>query len=295
MIGWPLRSATSATIDMRFLPKLANHMPTNENSWIEQLYKYVEYYYWTPNDLNKKGILGKTGSSAFEEVRNRMRRNEVPLNAIFNISLCILPAYIIEHILASFVVNKSTKFGKAFRLINTSSWEQYLDNFTQPDVAIESDSARIFIELKVDAPFTLSQVHKYLFLHTIWSKATQQEKKPYIFFLSRNGLLKQWDASERTSVFHDGHDVDDLYKYLKKTDLPIKLGNKESIVHLHDGAKHVLDKLELGFTTWQLVGECLWNEIERIAQTHMESEEEITTKLISDLLDELKNRKLWAG
>jgi hypothetical protein len=37
--------------------------------------------------------------------------------------------------------------------------------FTQPDVLIESDGARVFIEVKVDAKVKLEQVQKYALLH----------------------------------------------------------------------------------------------------------------------------------
>jgi len=269
-------------------------MTANKNSWVEQLYQYVEYYYWAPNDLNKQSIPGKTGFAELEEVRQKMRRNEVPLNAIFNISLRLLPSRITNRLLACFVVDSSTNFGDGFELVSIEGWGKDLANFTQPDVVLESDTTRVFIELKVNAPFSQGQVHKYVFLHALWNMTAQKHKKPYLFFLSPRELYHQWGMPEREVIFREGTSANDLLNYMRAIPLPIKLGNKESTTSLHEEASRVFETLELGSATWHSVGACLQSELERFNKENRGEDKEVIAKLIGDLLDELDSRKLWA-
>jgi hypothetical protein len=266
----------------------------NPNSWIEQVYQYVEYYYGTPNDLGKQSIPGRTGRAEQDRVKTKMRHSEVPLNAILNISLCLLPSRIINRLLNCFLVDRVVDFGRKFEMVDISNWTDpaRIRNFTQPDVALESDESRVFIELKVNARFTLSQVQKYLALHTLWEKKDGPGKQPYLFFLSPQDFYHQWDRKSPTKL-REGSELQDLHEHLRPIHLPGKLGNLEITADLRQNIAQTLERLTLGSATWQSIGQRLQSEIDGSTNAVLGNTDDTASKLISDLLNDLGNRKLW--
>ena len=265
-------------------------MSSTKDSWIEQIYQYVEHYYWCPQDLNKQST-NKVGGIAFQEVRARMRRYEVPLNAIFNITLRLLPSRILINILSLF--SKGT-FGQNFTLIDVFSMIPEMGNFVQPDIALETENTRIFIETKVKHSFTLKQIYKYIFLHAWLNQRTRIYKQPFILLLSPKNIDIQWDNSDKNEIFREDKSIDSLLIYLNKQNLPMKLGNLVSTEFLHEDASKVLETLILGSTTWHTIGDYLNQELNSISQKNANDNQEVIYKLIADLLSELKNRQLYS-
>jgi hypothetical protein len=66
--------------------------------------------------------------------------------------------------------------------------------YTQPDVLIESDSSRIFIEVKVDSKVRLEQVQKYVLLHAEMN--IQSKKRPYLMFLTKHQFPEWWSPAK---------------------------------------------------------------------------------------------------
>ena len=268
-------------------------MLTVKYPWIEQLYKYVEYYYWEPQQLSKQQIPGQTGGAAFKNVRQKMRCHEVPLNAIFNITVSLLPSRILNQLLNCFTRSKTVNFGKPIKLVDIYPQINDPGNFAQPDLVLESDTTRILVELKVGAVFNIAQIYKYLFLHVLWNEQTGVRKKPYLFLLSPKELYNQWKASEKEVIFVEGKEADEVLKYLRRTALPAHLNSINSSTNLHKEAQLVLESLEVGFATWNTVGNLLKEESDRLNGRELSDGEEIIDKLVDDLLTELKNRQLW--
>lgn len=229
----------------------------NKSSWIEEIYDYVEYYYWEPQHLNKQSKT--TGAEVFKQVRARMRRMEVPLNAIFNITLRLLPSRIISNLLNLFY---KADFGKEFLLINRLALVNDMGNFAQPDITLETDTSRILIETKINHKFSLDQTYKYLFLHAIWKQKTGISKKPYVLFLSKSDIYSAWALKERFKIFEVDKTATSVVSYIKNNPLPLKLGCIDSTLHLHEDVKQVLESLVIASTTWQAVGSFLHQEIE---------------------------------
>jgi hypothetical protein len=75
--------------------------------------------------------------------------------------------------------------------------------FTQPDVLIESDEARIFIEVKVDSGVKLEQVQKYALLHATMN--IQKKRRPYLMFLTKDPFPEWWSPSKDRSSSVDVH------------------------------------------------------------------------------------------
>ncbi|MGQ0601275.1 MAG: hypothetical protein ACT4QE_06205 [Anaerolineales bacterium] len=267
---------------------------TNQNSWVEQLYQHAEYYYWVPNALGKQSIPGQRGYAKLEKIRRKMRSTEVPLNTVFNVLLRLLPDRLLSNLLVRFTADNGMDLGKNFELVDTSSWEIDLGNFVQPDVTLESDAARVFIELKVEDHFSIQQAQKYIFLHALWVIASGKQKQPCLLFLSPKSLHSQWQPSERSMAFAAERNAADLLKFLKSTDLPTTLGNKPSTVYLHEHASRILDTLILGSATWRTVGHCLYGEMQNLTGNALSDSHETVAKLIQDFLVELKSRKLWS-
>jgi hypothetical protein len=262
-------------------------MFTAKNSWIEQIYCYVEHYYWRPQELNKHSSY-KVDRSGFREAQLKMRRYEVPLNAIFNITLRLLPSRMLTNLLSLFVKGS---FGQEFALIDVFSAIPEMRNFIQPDIAIETESSRIFIETKIKADFSIEQTQKYIFLHA-WLNQKVGYKRPFLLLLSLEGVKKQWKSTERNQVFIEDESVNSLLMHLKKQGLPITLGDLKSTEFLHSGASDVLESLTIGSATWSEVGDYFNQELERLHQKYDDSQE-VIYKLISDFIIELKNRKLY--
>lgn len=259
----------------------------NKSSWIEEIYGYVEYYYWEPQHLNKQSKT--TGAEAFKQVRARMRSMEVPLNAIFNITLRLLPSRIISNLLNLFY---KADFGKEFLLLNRLALVNDMGNFAQPDITLETETSRIFIETKINHKFSLDQSYKYLFLHAIWRQKTGISKKPYVLLLSKSDIYSAWAPKERSEIFEVDKTATSVVSYIKNNPLPLKLGCINYTLHLHEDVKQILESLVIASTTWQSVGSFLQKEIENTSQVCNENQE-VINKLILDLLTELKNRKLF--
>jgi hypothetical protein len=75
--------------------------------------------------------------------------------------------------------------------------------FTQPDVLIESDEARIFIEVKVDSRVKLEQVQKYALLHATMN--IQRKRRPYLMFLTKYPFPEWWSPSKDRTSSTDVH------------------------------------------------------------------------------------------
>jgi hypothetical protein len=59
--------------------------------------------------------------------------------------------------------------------------------FIQPDVHLESDVSRVFIELKVDARLTLSQLNKYALLHRTLDEQGGAKRSYILLLVKRQG------------------------------------------------------------------------------------------------------------
>ena len=148
-----------------------------QGTWPELMYRFIEHYKWEPQHLE----------GTVEEFDARIRRQEVPLNFMLNMLLRCSSAVTIASMLEAFqpyyqhaVANLELKF----------PWEA---KSVQPDVRLESNNVRIFIEVKVDAAIKIDQVRKYLLLHRKMDERFGK-KEPYVFFFNKAGLPKLLEA-----------------------------------------------------------------------------------------------------
>ena len=255
------------------------------DSWVEQLYHhFVEFYYWEPQHLK-----GKSLAVVLKKVQNL----EVSLNGIFNISLSLLPFRIVSEILNSFLENKSESFGPKINLVDFATQREILANISQPDVMLETDQARVFIELKVNAPLGLDQVQKYLLCHALWNIKTGIQKTPYLLFLTRKELSDQWKPNEKKSFFGGQVSITGLQTYLNANPFS-NLPSVKYSPELREEIQTVLKTLVLGATTWNNLGSHISLELDRLNQgvTAFQEGTEVIIKLLQNLHDELNRRDL---
>ncbi len=266
-------------------------MASHQNYWTEQLYYFAEHLYWEPQHINKKTPPGEGGPEKFKQTREKIRKQEVPLNILFNILIRLLPLRIKAEILNSFLSPQTVDFGQPIEYISIYDRLAGL-YFIQPDMVLESTNSNICIEIKVDAHLSLNQVYKYLFLLGRWQAELEISRRPYLFLLTKKGLDAQWKSSERNLIFTQGDKILDLQRYLRLNDLPERLGDS-SVIDLQPQARNIIEKVQLGWANWHKIGEVLNKEKMRLEQLPISDGKEILDNLIGDFLDELNRRKLW--
>jgi hypothetical protein len=253
-----------------------------ESSWVEELYHYAEYYQGERQHIELP----------LEKARKRMRSTEVPLNAILNITLSLLPASIIERLMRTFLADQSARFG-GLALTRPYTDDPRLGHTVQPDVSLQSETARVFIELKVSARFSLEQVQKYVLLHALLNKGQSSSQVPFLFLLSPRQLFDQWKTGDREQLFAGGGSPEDLLDHLKAVTFPEKLGAHELTKTEHEQVGQILGTLRVGATTWQSFGDSICAEATRVqSETAVEAADTLR-KLLEDLLAELGHRELW--
>ncbi len=233
------------------------------DGWPELTYRYIEHYAWEPQHLlltNSRSERADLSQSRIEAVYERLRRQEVPLNYLLNVLLRLAPAALRRECLRPFGVPLSDPGLASLALRTPCDYERI-----QPDVHLESEGARVFIEVKVNAPLTLSQIQKYIDLHSELN-SRNGSKQAYILFLVKSAILTISDV--KRSFAHEGA-------------RPAIAG----LINAEAG------DITFGSTSWSLFGQTLAQELERRRGEETESAEILAT-LIGDFLADLKSRHL---
>lgn len=265
--------------------------PWKQNTWTDQLYHYAEYLYWEPQHINRKAV-EKGSMKTFKEMREKIRKKEVPLNILFNMMIQLLPFRLKQQILSCFVEPARADFGE--RIDYITIYEKISDlDFIQPDVVLETEKAYVCIEFKVDASLSLSQIYKYIFLLALWQSKSEIRKTPYLFLLTKEDLQPQWKSEERNIIFPQTKgDLTTLHHFLKTTDLPPTFKSKNPFANLHNEAADIIDRLRLGEARWYKINQSLQEELNHLNKMPTSDGKEILEKLIGDFLGELQYRGL---
>ena len=151
------------------------HMQTGRDTWPELVYRFVEYYRWEPDKL------GPTTSAFYRKIRSQ----EVPLNFLFNLLLYSMPVDLRRSAVA--IDGCLPGGGPVLKVLNPWHTE-----FCQPDVHLESEAERVFLELKVNARTNLEQSQKYGLLHASLSRQDATPKRPVLIYVTRRDFSKHW-------------------------------------------------------------------------------------------------------
>jgi hypothetical protein len=241
-------------------------MKNSTCSWTELVYRVGEHYAWEPH-----------WTRPANEFRKVIRRQEPPLNVLFLLLLRLSAPETMRAILAAFGLNDVARLGECQLQLPVDA------GYTQPDVCVESDTARVFIELKLNSTIDLQQVQKYLLLHAGY----KDEKQLWLLFLTKAAFVKSWTPRQLA--------VADVQKFLSETisSAPIEPKLAKRI------PKDVLTRYEMvkrdvryGSATWMSVGKCLANIRDRYQQA---GGRDIEVRILADFLADLKARGLMVA
>ncbi|NWJ44902.1 MAG: hypothetical protein HXX08_03400 [Chloroflexi bacterium] len=262
------------------------------NSWVEQLYYYfVESVHYSPNLFGLK--TDPENKLPYQQVLEKVRRYEVPLNGVLNISLRVFPTRIISGFLNCFLDTQKVDFCTSLTLRHYLVDIDRKVAFAQPDTTLEDENTRIFIEMKVGDNLELSQIWKYVMLLARWNLATEERRKPYLLLLTKKPIKAQWVTKERNIIFINNDGIDNLLTYLKNARIQRSPRmSKDEFYRLKKEAKWVCDNLTIGATTWTEIGQYFQTELDKLRGELQTEFSETGDKLISDLLQEFRNRKL---
>lgn len=150
-------------------------------AWPELIYRLVEHYKWEPQYL----YAGQSREKFYEGIR----KQEVPLNYLSCLFLRLSRPETINKVLRRFGIDPEHPDFKDIHLEYPSD-----QGYTQPDIRLESEGARIYIEVKIDSKIDLAQVQKYLCLHADMNSKGARPKSPYLLFLTRDEFPRCWDS-----------------------------------------------------------------------------------------------------
>jgi hypothetical protein len=240
-------------------------------AWPELVYRFIEFYKWEPQHLGR----GKS----VREFQEGVRRKEVPLNFMFLLLLRWLPPDVTQKLLEQFALEGCSGTGH-FRLAHP-----HFPSYIQPDVYLESERARVFIELKLNAKIDVEQVQKYLLLHSEL-EVQLSGKKPFLFVLGPKDFADTWTPS--------GEATNDIQSFLNRkiaeTPLPKELAKRinDKVSARYEDIKQ---RILYGATTWSCIGERLATVCDLYKRVGNHDTE---MRIISDFLADLEQRGLYA-
>ena len=263
------------------------HDGIDRNAWPEHIYRYVEHYFWEPQHLIKTNTSrlatkarGEKRISAFYRL---IRSQEVPLNLLLNIFLRVVPSRVRTEVLRLFLSESSSLVGP-FQLLYGADQE-----YTQPDVLLESQTKRVLLEIKVGAHIDIEQIKRYCLLHAAMSSGSGS-KSPYLLFLSPHPIHEHWKPRSEQSAIADQGIEEYVRSHLNPTTFDAKMMAKASVTEPQ--LESVLFELRLGAATWQQLGDAIVQEEASISDKGGELAQVIAT-LASDFLSDLSRRELW--
>ena len=273
-------SKTSAT---------ALHEGRDRHIWPEQLYRYVEHYFWEPQHLIKTesavSAAQRLGEKKVEAFYRKIRSQEVPLNFTLNLVLKIVPSRVRVEFLEQFHADHGLSLISGPELLHGVD-----QSFTQPDVLLQTKSQRFFVELKVKGSTTINQIEKYAQLHAYLDRL-ESPRKPYLYFLTSGPIDHGWKPSERPLLVRNGLQAFARQK-LKHNKPSLKKLIETFGPESEESYDLVVESLQIGHATWQTIGDCLCNERDNRAE-HGGEIAEIMNALIGDFLFDLEARGLW--
>ena len=272
-------------------PAAALHKGRDRNIWPEQLYRYVEHYFWEPQHLIKTGrstrAAHRRGERNIEAFYRLIRSHEVPLNFCLNLILRIVPPSVRIAFLRQFHVDRVPSVVLDPQLLYGEDY-----SFTQPDLLLHTSTQRFFVELKVSGSASITQIEKYARLH-VHLDQLEAPREPYLYFLTPGPVERCWrPRSERAVLNRDGLQAF-AGKALRRRKTSLKQFT-ESIGPVPEASyDSVIDTLRVGHTTWRTIGDCLCSERDRRFAQGGELAD-VVNALIGDFLTDLEARGLWS-
>ena len=241
-------------------------------AWTEIAYRVPAYYASEPHRLRGK----------LKEVERKILHHAVPLTWLLHVLLRCSPPNMVRSLLKRFGLRDEVQLGALSLRMPPDTL------YTQPDVCLESDTTRLFIEVKIGRnTTTLDQVQQYLLLHAD-EDTRNGVRTPYLLFLTKRGFPKSWKPCAQANG-----DVQDFLHGIV-SDAPIgaelaALAGKKVMARCEAQYKAIAKEIVYGAATWQCIGDYIASGCE-----HYESADEPRREcpLLLDFVAELRRRKL---
>lgn len=266
------------------------HEGRDRHAWPEQLYRYVEHYFWEPQHLiktqNAALAARRRGERRIEAFYRLIRSQEVPLNFALNLLLRIVPTGVRVAFLLQFLADRPPPAIPEPVLLHAEDHP-----FTQPDVLLQTKTQRFFVELKITGSASITQIEKYARLHAHLDRQ-DSPREPYLCFLTPGPIERGWrPGSERPRLVREG--LQGFARIALKNRKPSFRQLTETIGP-SPGASYdaVIEAIRIGHATWQTIGDCLNGERDRRDLRGGEIAD-MMNALIGDFLTDLEARGLW--
>ena len=268
------------------------HEGRDRHTWPEQLYRYVEHYFWEPQHLIKTQDSARSarrrGERNIEAFYRLIRSQEVPLNFALNLVLRVVPTGVKVAFLRQFYVNRPP-----LRIVQPQLLHAEDHPFTQPDMLLQTKSQRFFVELKVSGSASTNQIEKYARLHAHLDRL-DAPREPYLCFLTPGPIERGWRPGlERPLLVRQG-----LQRFARNALKHRQPSFKQltETIGPSPGASYgaVIESIRIGHARWQTIGDCLNSERDRRDRQGGEISD-VMNALIGDFLTDLEARGLWTS
>jgi len=160
--------------------------PTVANDWTDEYESIVEFYFWEPQHLNRRAPPGR--NPGIDEVLQRLRRKEVPLNHLLGILFRLIPASLSARLLSSIA---GVPIGSTARFVNNADLRRSSAyGACQPDFVFQIRDGLAFVEVKVEAKTSAEQLAKY----ATFAACQKTEGKVVLILLGKTARFAEADC-----------------------------------------------------------------------------------------------------
>jgi hypothetical protein len=249
-----------------------------ENSWVDDYYDTLEFFYWEPQHLGrKKHVDSKLNTSA--KVQSHLRSMEVTLNHQLKQFFTLAPSSLRNRVFEfAFRRPISGDFVMAGR---DADKKYHLENATQPDFLFITGDRSVSIEMKIGAKSSIKQVLKYALLALAVEQFDGVKREHLLLFLGSGGFPSLW---------HEGFaDVEDMGKMLDGERLAFLTGKPKHFQDLEARFFEIVSLLSVAFINYGALAGVLEAEVTPCDES---LGGEVYRNLVGGMVAELKRRCL---
>jgi len=239
-------------------------------TWTRKYWDAIEHLYWAPQYLGLQSIpqrfwtiqddtvsiprdMTNPTGPLYRRLRSRdeyweyVRRQEEPLNHIFDLTFGIVPGDVIGEILTEFT---DAGFGHSYDMIGAECWMRYrwgrYDNVTQPDGWFVAEGSVLGVELKFNAKTSVDQLAKYIMLFVAEEIVGGQRPNLDLLYIVNSDPNRFFE--EQTGIGADNL-CGDMFDYIVA---PVKNSHVNSFLRENRGAvESALDRIRIHTINWQ--------------------------------------------